>query len=229
MGVKTGYCFVEQSSIFHCIQQLTARKTFCSQCKCNRSSFQSGWNTILITCCRPHRRNYVNRAQVSTLPWKIKLILTVNSEESTNTTDADISADHSQMVILNLHNFTMETLKLHLKRYLLLSSFDAGQSPSTSCFIKCWINSLSDHWTKGKFKKTVEARMYSSTLVRSTKPCRPSAGGRPSATKGTSNINVHDFSLLAPNLIRDELLKVFSNSEGRATDIDPTRSDGESG
>lgn len=71
--------------------------------------------------------------------------------------------------------------------------------------------------------------MYSSTPVRPTKPCRPSAGGRPSAMKGTSNINVHDFSLHAPNLIRDELLKVFSNSEGRATDIDPTHGDGESG
>lgn len=47
------------------------------------------------------------------------------------------------------------------------------------------------------------------------------------ATKGTSNINAHDFFLHTANLIRGELLKVFSNNAVRATDREPVYGDGD--
>lgn len=45
--------------------------------------------------------------------------------------------------------------------------------------------------------------------------------------KRASNINAHDVFPHAPNVIRGELLNVFSNNGGGAPDIDPGGGDGE--
>lgn len=45
--------------------------------------------------------------------------------------------------------------------------------------------------------------------------------------KRASNINAHDVFPHTPNVIRGELLNVFSNNGGGAPDIDPGGGDGE--
>lgn len=115
-------------------------------------SFESGWNTVLIWCCRPHCRTNSHRAQVNILSWNIELILNLDSEDCTNPTAAHISSDPSQTVVLCVHNFTMETSKLHLKRYFLLSTHCIiqmqGRAPVLHVLLNAALTSLSDCWRK---------------------------------------------------------------------------------
>lgn len=64
---------------------------------------------------------------------------------------------------------------------------------------------------------------------RSNRPNRPSVvvAHQIDEAKRASNINAHDVFPHAPNVIRGELLKVFSNNGVGAPDIDPPGGDGE--
>lgn len=170
------------------------KKTFCPRSLLREQnhpgslqcSFESGWNTVLIWWCRPHCRTNSHRAQVNILSWNNELILNLDSEDCTNPTAAHVSSDPFQTVVLCVHNFTMETSKLHLKLYFLLSTHCIiqmqGRAPVLHVLLNAALTSLSDCWRKKVVQEnfiTPEAQVNS---VHPIKPTSASAGGRPSAS-----------------------------------------------
>lgn len=82
------FLHIEKNPKTFCPRSLLSEKNRPGSLQC---SFLSGWNTILICCCRPQRRTSSHGAQVSILPWNIELIVNVDSEGCTNLTGVHIS------------------------------------------------------------------------------------------------------------------------------------------
>lgn len=192
----------------------------------NKSSFQAGWNTILIWCSRPHQRNNLHRASVSMLPWNIELMLNLDSKEPTLALTLCVPKRLFYMCIISPWKRWIFTWSV-ISCFQLAASFRWRARPRHLMFYEAL------NWLLRQIieeKETLSHRRPGLTPLHrfnwpqtySHKRWRPSVSFTPAPRmKGLSNINVQIFLLHTPNLKRGELLNVFGNDTVKASDIYP--------